>query len=75
MGASRALQELAKLMPSVAHRVDDDGTVTDISLDEVAVSTHVLVRPGEKVPADGMVLEGESAVDESLLTGESLPIE
>jgi Cu2+-exporting ATPase len=74
MGASRALEELARLMPSVAHRLAPDGTVIDVPLAELKAGDRVLVRPGEKVPADGEVAEGETSVDEALLTGESLPV-
>lgn len=71
--ASKALESLAKLMPSQAHRRNADGSTTDVPLEELQADDVVLVRPGEKVPADGDVLEGASAVDESMLTGESVP--
>jgi Cu2+-exporting ATPase len=74
MGASRALDELSKLMPEIAHRVEDE-EIEDIPIEDLAVGDRVLVRPGERIPADGMVAEGKSSVDESLLTGESLPVE
>ena len=74
MGASMALQELARLMPSDAHRLMPDGSVMDIPLIELGVNDNVLVKPGEKVPADGMVVEGETSVNESMLTGESRPV-
>ncbi|WP_018963616.1 copper-translocating P-type ATPase [Coprothermobacter platensis] len=74
MGASRALEELAKIMPSVAHLVDQSGNVEDIPISHLQKGNLVLVRPGEKVPADGIVAQGESSVDESLLTGESKPV-
>ncbi len=62
-------------MPAVAHRVvDDAGRTEDVPLDSLAVGDRVLVRSGEKLPADGSVVEGVSAVDESMLTGESLPV-
>ena len=72
--ASKALESLAKLMPSAAHRRDPDGTTTDVALEQLQTGDVVLVRPGEKVPADGSVVEGASAVDESMLTGESVPV-
>jgi Cu2+-exporting ATPase len=74
MGASRALEELAKLMPSDAHNLLHDGSVQDVPLDSLAVGDRVLVKPGEKVPADGEVIDGETSVNESMLTGESKPI-
>ena len=75
MGASKALQELGRLMPATAHRLGTDGAVDDVRTDELHRGDHVLVRPGEKIPADGTVREGESSVDESLLTGESMPVD
>lgn len=72
--ASRALESLAQLMPAQAHRRGPDGATTDVELSELVPGDTVLVRPGEKVPADGTVAEGASSVDESLLTGESVPV-
>ena len=74
MGASRALEELAKLMPSDAHKIMPDGSVKDVPLGELAVNDKVLVKPGEKLPADGVIVEGESSVNEAMLTGESTPV-
>lgn len=74
MGASKALEELAKLMPSDAHKLMPDGSVKDIPLGELAVNDKVLIKPGEKVPADGVIVSGESSVDEAMLTGESTPV-
>ena len=74
MGASRALEELAMLMPSEAHRQGQDGTLTDVPLSDLKAGDKVLVKPGEKVPADGTVLEGETSVNEAMLTGESRPV-
>jgi Cu2+-exporting ATPase len=74
MGASQALEELAKLMPSDAHKLLPDGSVHDVPLDSLAVGDRVLVKPGEKVPADGEVVDGETSVNESMLTGESKPV-
>ena len=74
MGASKALEELARLMPSDAHKLMPDGSVKDVPLGELAVNDKVLIKPGEKVPADGAVVEGESSVNEAMLTGESTPV-
>ncbi|MGO8947283.1 MAG: heavy metal translocating P-type ATPase [Ktedonobacterales bacterium] len=71
---SEALRRLAGLRASVAH-VLRSGQVLDLPIDQVVVGDELLVRPGEKVPTDGVVLAGASAVDESMLTGESLPVE
>ena len=74
MGASKALEELAKLMPSDAHKLMPDGSVQDVPLDELAVDDKVLIKPGEKIPADGVIADGESSVNEAMLTGESTPV-
>jgi Cu2+-exporting ATPase len=73
MGASRALEELAKLMPSDAHKLMPDGSVKDVPLGELSVEDKVLIKPGEKIPADGVIVRGESSVNEAMLTGESTP--
>lgn len=75
MGASRALEELAKLMPSDAHKILDNGSVVDVPLEELKTNDRVLVKPGEKIPADGVVVNGQSSVNEAMLTGESKPVE
>ncbi len=74
MGASKALEELAKLMPSDAHKLMPDGSVKDVPLSELAMDDKVLIKPGEKIPADWVITEGESAVNEAMLTGESTPV-
>jgi len=74
LGASRALEELAKLMPSAAHKLMPDGSVKDVALGELMVNDKVLVKPGEKLPADGVITGGESSVNEAMLTGESSPV-
>ncbi len=70
-----AIRALLDLAPKHAHLVRDDGSEEDISLEEVVPSHRLRVRPGEKVPADGIVLEGYSAVDESMISGEPVPAE
>jgi Cu2+-exporting ATPase len=74
MGASRALEELAELMPSTAHRRTPDGDLEDVPVEELSAGDQVVVKPGEKVPADGEIVEGETSVDQSMLTGESQPV-
>lgn len=74
MGASKALEALAELMPSDAHKLMPDGSVKDVPLGELAVDDEVLIKPGEKIPADGVVVKGESSVNEAMLTGESAPV-
>ncbi len=74
MRASRALEELARLLPSDAHRVDDQGNVSDVPLEKIVAGDKLLVRPGEKIPADGTVVEGDTSVNEAMLTGESKPV-
>ncbi|MDN6626702.1 MAG: copper-translocating P-type ATPase [Pisciglobus halotolerans] len=74
MGASKALEELIELMPNEAHKLDDKGNTVDVSVEELEPEDRILVKSGEKVPLDGEILEGESTVDESMLTGESVPV-
>jgi P-type Cu+ transporter len=71
---SAAIKSLLGLAPKTARRINADGTEEDIPLTHVHVGDALRVRPGEKVPVDGVVLEGESAIDESMLTGEPLPV-
>jgi Cu2+-exporting ATPase len=73
LGASRALEELIKVMPTEAHLIKNN-KIIDIPVSQLKVKDFVLVRPGEKIPSDGIVIEGESFVNESLLTGESKPV-
>lgn len=74
MGASRALEELVRLMPSSAHKIMPDGKTMDVPLDELKVDDEVIIKPGEKVPADGEIIRGNTSIDESMLTGESEPV-
>lgn len=74
LGASSALEELAKLMPSSAHKLMSDGKLMEVSLDELSVGDQVIVKPGEKVPVDGEIVSGSTSIDESMLTGESEPV-
>ena len=74
LGAGRALEKLAALMPDEAHLVAKDGSVSDVSVSTLTGGEHLLIKPGEKVPADGIIIKGESSLNESMLTGESKPI-
>lgn len=73
LGASKALQLLVSMMPAEAHRITGD-TIEDISLEDLLKDDVILVKPGEKVPADGIIVEGSSYLNESMLTGESKPV-
>jgi P-type Cu2+ transporter len=73
LGASRALEELVKIMPSEAHLIRD-GQMVDVKVETLKPGDRVLVKPGEKIPVDGVVIEGETNVNESMLTGESKPV-
>ena len=70
-----AIRALLDLAPKLARRLDAAGAERDVPLDEVALGDRLRVRPGEAVPVDGVVEEGRSAVDESMLTGEPMPVE
>jgi Cu2+-exporting ATPase len=74
LGASMALEELVKIMPTTAHLLKN-GEIIDIPVSQIKNGDMVLVRPGEKIPSDGVVVEGESYVNEALLTGESKPVQ
>lgn len=71
---SRAIQQLLKLAPSQAWRLREDGTEEQLPLDAVAVGDRLRVKPGEKIPVDGVVLEGATWVDESMISGEPVPV-
>jgi Cu+-exporting ATPase len=71
---SGAIRALLDLQPKTARRVERDGSEIEVSLDEVVVGDRLRVRPGERIPVDGELVEGRSAVDESMVTGESMPV-
>ncbi|MEQ9261860.1 MAG: copper-translocating P-type ATPase [Owenweeksia sp.] len=73
LGASKALELLVSMMPSEAHRMRGD-IVEDVKLEDLQKDDIILIKPGEKVPADGVIVEGESYLNESMLTGESKPV-
>lgn len=72
--ASAAVEALSRLVPAQAHRLRPDGSIEDVPVSELQPGDRVLVRPGDKVPTDGVVGEGESSLNESMLTGESVPV-
>lgn len=73
-GASKAVESLVKLLPAQAHRIRN-GVTEDVSLQEIKSGDTVLVKPGEKIPADGHIIDGQSSVNEAMITGESLPVD
>ncbi len=75
LSASSALEELAALLPGEAHKLNDDGSTQDVPVEELNQGDKVLIKPGEKVPADGNVVKGRSSVNEAMLTGESKPVD
>ncbi|MEA3641680.1 MAG: copper-translocating P-type ATPase [Lamprobacter sp.] len=75
MGASSALESLVQMMPDQALRLDENGKVKEVPVSELRKGDRVRVRPGEKVPVDGTIVEGKTSLNESMLTGESRPVE
>lgn len=75
MSASNALEKLAQLMPTTANKLLQNGKLTEVEIQSLQINDLVLIKPGEKIPIDGIIVDGLSSVDESMLTGESLPIE
>lgn len=74
MGASNALQELADLMPSTAQRINEEGVTEEVKISELKEDDIIKVKPGEKIPADGEISDGEGHINEAMLTGESKPV-
>ncbi|MEO8771397.1 MAG: copper-translocating P-type ATPase [Ferruginibacter sp.] len=74
LGASKALQLLVSMMPAEAHRIKADGQVEDVKLAVLEQNDVIMIKPGEKVPADGIIVEGSSYLNEAMLTGESKPV-
>jgi Cu2+-exporting ATPase len=74
MGASGALKALVELLPAMAHRLAADGSQQDVAVSDLEPGDRVVVKPGERVPSDGVVVEGRTSLDESMLTGESKPV-
>ncbi|QNR24220.1 copper-translocating P-type ATPase [Croceimicrobium hydrocarbonivorans] len=74
MGASRALEELAQMLPSTAIRISESGDQEEVALEDLQIDDIILIRPGDSIPADGIITKGESHVNESMLTGESKPV-
>jgi Cu2+-exporting ATPase len=74
MGASRALEELVRLLPDSATRIKADGSSEEVPISTLQPGDHVIVRPGAKVPVDGEIIEGSSSFNEAMLTGESRPV-
>ena len=75
LGASRALEQLVRLLPAEAHRVRADGAVEEVPIDVLRRGDRVLVKPGEKIPTDGRIVQGGTSVNQAMLTGESQPVE
>lgn len=74
MGASKALEELARLMPDNAHKIGEDAKIVEVSVSELQHNDRLLIKPGEKIPADGKIFEGKTSINEAMITGESKPV-
>lgn len=74
MGAGEALEKLAALIPDTAHRLKEDGSVEDVAVADLKNGDTLLIKPGEKVPADSTIIKGVTSANESMLTGESVPV-
>ncbi len=72
--ASRSLQKLVELMPSEAHEILNNGETRDVKVNELSRGDKALIKPGDKIPVDGIIYDGKSNVDESMVTGESKPV-
>ena len=75
LGASRALEQLVRLLPAEAHRLRADGSLEEVALEALQPGDRVLVKPGEKIPTDGRIVVGRTSVNQAMLTGESQPVE
>jgi Cu+-exporting ATPase len=73
--ASAAVRKLVDIQPTLAHRIDNKGVEVDVSIERIQVGDMLVVRPGEKIPVDAVIMDGRSAIDESMITGESIPTE
>jgi len=74
MGASKALEELAKLIPDEAHKLNDEEEVVEVKVSKLKNQDKLLIKPGEKIPADGKIYEGKTSINEAMITGESKPV-
>ena len=75
MGASGAVEELVRMLPDSAHRLKPDGGTEEVPVSELEKNDRILVRPGDKVPIDGVVVDGHTSMNESMISGESKPVE
>lgn len=74
MGAGKALEKLAALIPDTAHRLKEDGSTEDVAVSDLKGGDKLLIKPGEKIPADSVIIKGVTSANESMLTGESVPV-